>query len=75
MAPIQREQKHTQPLGLAEAFVAAGARTVLQKMWYDEESSLVDTVGTSTKMIFSLSLSLMLILSVLVVVVLSDGRC
>lgn len=24
--------------------MAAGARTVVQKMWYDEESALVDTV-------------------------------
>lgn len=35
----------TPPLGLAEAFIAAGARTVLQKMWYDEESALADTVS------------------------------
>ena len=34
----------TPPLGLAESFIAAGARTVVQKMWYDEESALVDTV-------------------------------
>ncbi|CAM9264513.1 unnamed protein product, partial [Ectocarpus sp. 12 AP-2014] len=34
----------TQPLGLAEAFIAVGARTVVQKMWYDEETALVDTM-------------------------------
>ncbi|CBJ25838.1 tetratricopeptide repeat domain protein [Ectocarpus siliculosus] len=34
----------TPPLGLAEAFIAVGARTVVQKMWYDEETALVDTV-------------------------------
>lgn len=32
-------------LGLAEAFISAGARTVLQKLWYDDESSLADTVS------------------------------
>ncbi|CAM9498108.1 unnamed protein product, partial [Ectocarpus fasciculatus] len=35
----------TPPLGLAEAFIAVGARTVVQKMWYDEETALVDTVA------------------------------
>lgn len=35
----------TSPLGLAETFIAAGARTVLQKIWYDEESALADTVS------------------------------
>lgn len=39
----------TPPLALAEAFIAAGARTVMQKMWYDEESALVDTVSVSRK--------------------------
>ncbi|CAM9303645.1 unnamed protein product, partial [Hapterophycus canaliculatus] len=34
----------TPPLGLMEAFISAGARTVVQKMWYDEETALVDTV-------------------------------
>lgn len=33
------------PLGLAEAFIAAGARTVLQKLWCDEETALSDTVS------------------------------
>lgn len=39
------ELPKTPPLALAEAFIAAGARTVMQKMWYDEESALVDTVS------------------------------
>ncbi|CAM9536199.1 unnamed protein product, partial [Scytosiphon promiscuus] len=37
-------RKATPSLGLTEAFMAAGARTVVQKLWYDEETALVDTV-------------------------------
>lgn len=37
----------TPPLGLADAFIAAGAQTVLQKLWYDEDSSLADVVSGS----------------------------
>ncbi|CAM9978651.1 unnamed protein product, partial [Sphacelaria rigidula] len=41
---VGEEPPKTPPLALAEAFIAAGARTVMQKMWYDEESALVDTI-------------------------------
>lgn len=34
----------TPPLSLEEAFVAAGAQSVLQKLWYDDGSALADTV-------------------------------
>lgn len=40
----QQQGVETPPLGLAEAFITVGARTVVQKIWYDEETSLVDTV-------------------------------
>lgn len=40
----------TPPLGLADAFIAAGARTVVQKLWYDEETVLADTVGCNAKL-------------------------
>lgn len=41
---LHQRRMETPPLGLAEAFIAVGARTVVQKMWYDEEIALVDTV-------------------------------
>lgn len=47
--------KETPPLGLAEAFLAAGAQTVVQKLWCDEESALVDTVSLSEYHLLKLS--------------------
>lgn len=45
--PRMQGSMETPALGLAEAFIAAGARTVVQKLWCDEESALVDTVSKS----------------------------
>ena len=45
LGPRMQGSMETPPLGLAEAFIAAGARTVVQKLWCDEESALVDTVS------------------------------
>lgn len=41
----QRQTAATPPLGLADTFIATGARTVLQKLWYDDESALADTAS------------------------------